>query len=176
MPTQIGYIDSDNHPRLTIKIIGTGSSIEADALIDTGFTGFLMLPMIQALPLGLVLKGVASYTLADGSKKPMLLAEGTVVVRPPSQSSGGSAPPGPLAITLQEESILGVVTLGGDEPIVGMEFLRALDKWLLVGRTVALFDHASFPPPPSPTPPTPAPRPATPKRRPIKKPKRKGKL
>jgi len=37
------------------------------ALIDTGFTGGVSIPIIQALPLGLVLRTTANFTLADGS-------------------------------------------------------------------------------------------------------------
>jgi predicted aspartyl protease len=54
MSIQIGYIDNDGHPRLTIRISGTDPNnfIEEDALIDTGFTGFLMLPQAKAFGLG----------------------------------------------------------------------------------------------------------------------------
>jgi predicted aspartyl protease len=38
-----------------------------NAIIDTGFTGGISIPILQALPLGLVLRTTANFTLADGS-------------------------------------------------------------------------------------------------------------
>src|ERR1039458_4418194 len=59
-------LDDNGHPRLTIRVSGTNPTASAvvEALIDTGFTGFLMLPIAQALPLGLALYGTGNYTLA----------------------------------------------------------------------------------------------------------------
>ncbi len=107
--------------------------LEVDALLDTGFTGFLMLPIAKALPLGLALYGTGDYKLADGSPISWFLAEGTVEIRPPS-------PPAPSSTIVQPESLTGVVVLGGDDTLIGMEFVRALKKWLLVGSVVMLVD------------------------------------
>jgi len=41
---------------------------------------------------------------------------------------------------MQPESVTGVVVLGGDDALVGMEFIRELKKWLLVGSAVLLID------------------------------------
>ena len=37
------------------------------------------------------------------------------------------------------------VELGGDGALLGMEFIRSLDKLLLVGKVVALVDHTMVP-------------------------------
>ena len=68
MSHQIGYIDSAGHPRLTIHISGTDPDnfIEEDALIDTGFTGFLMLPLTNAVALGIAPSATGDYILAGG--------------------------------------------------------------------------------------------------------------
>jgi hypothetical protein len=47
--------------------------------------------------------------------------------------------------------------LGGSGAILGMEFLRLLDKWLIVGKVVALLDYSAIPipqPPSGPSPPS----------------------
>jgi hypothetical protein len=69
MPIQAGYIDNNGHPRITLDIWGPDAAniIRVDAVIDTGFTDFLMLPSDQALSLGIVPSSTASYVLADGS-------------------------------------------------------------------------------------------------------------
>jgi len=98
-------------------------------MIDTGFTGFLMLPLAQALPLGLALCGTGDYTLADGSTVTNFLARGTVTI--PNATD--------------PESAEGVIVLAGDSPLLGMEFIRSLNKLLVVGRFVVLIDEASLP-------------------------------
>lgn len=121
--------------------------------MDTGFTGFLMLAIAQALPLGLALIGTGDYQLADGKIITSFLAKGTVLICPPSfdpVSGAGVAPTTP--VTTLPESIEGTIVLGGNGAILGMEFLRSLDKWLIVGKVVALLDNAAFPPPQSPAP------------------------
>jgi predicted aspartyl protease len=69
MSMQMGYLDRNGHPRVTIHVRGTHPTefIEIDVLLDTGFAGFLMLPITPALPLGLALYGTGDYSLADGS-------------------------------------------------------------------------------------------------------------
>ncbi len=122
-------------------------------MIDTGFAGFLMLPIAQALPLGLALYGTGDYSLADGSSISCFLAEGTIEIRPPSQVPNANID-APLSFdtppALQPESVTGVVVLGGDGALVGMEFIRGLKKWLLVGSVVLLLDEVSIPVPVAP--------------------------
>jgi predicted aspartyl protease len=133
---KVGYtLDDDvdwsfNHaesPRVRIGLNGVSphASREFDAIVDTGFTGFISMPMKDAIPLGLVLSGTTSATLADGSSSHKLTALGTAIVG--------------------EESNLGVVLLslgsGPSDVLVGMEFLRAFNKTLFVrGQQVELVD------------------------------------
>ena len=134
MSLQIGYVDSNGHPRVTIQVRGTHQTafLEIDALVDTGFTGFLMLPIAQALPLGLALYGTGDYNLADGSPISCFLAEGTIQIRPPSQFPSVTAtvtapvPAPDMPPAMQPENVTGVVVLGGDDALVGMEFIRGL--------------------------------------------------
>jgi predicted aspartyl protease len=112
---------SYNHaesPRIRIGLNGVSphASREFDAIVDTGFTGFISMPMKDAIPLGLILSGTTSTTLADGRSSHKLTALGTA--------------------TVGEESNLGVVLLslgsGPSDVLVGMEFLRAFNKTLFV--------------------------------------------
>jgi len=153
MPIQIGYLDSDGHPRLTIRVSGTHPTASAvvEAMIDTGFTGFLMLPIAEALPLGLALYGTGNYTLADGSPESNFLAQGTVAVLSPTivpvtaATSVTPPAPDPSVDAPRPESVDGIIVLGGDGALLGMEFIRSLDKLLLVGNVVMLVDNSMVP-------------------------------
>ncbi len=136
---RIGFIDSQGHPWIRIHVRGTnpGETAELDALIDTGFTGFLLLPLAQAFPLGLTLIGTMEYTLADGTFITSFTAKGTVTIAAPSQPT--IQPSFPLRAEYKDETAEGIIVLNGDEAIVGMEFLTTLKKFLMVGKdTVAL--------------------------------------
>src|SRR5712692_4887859 len=120
MSIQIGYLDNAGHPRLTIQVSGTSPNTYADceALLDTGFTGFLMLPIAQALPLGLVLLSTGDYVLANGQPVTCYLARGTVTVKPPSVATthplmAGIAPLAPsTGMTVnQPETVDGLIAL-----------------------------------------------------------------
>ena len=140
MSTQIGYIDSDGHPRLTIRISGPDPTnfIEEDALIDTGFTGFLMLPQAKVFALGIVPSSTGDHILADDSVVTNFLGSATVTIRPPSVVPVDSNPA--YQAPFEPETIDGVVVMCGKGALVGMELLRALDKFLLVGPFVVLLD------------------------------------
>ncbi len=127
MPTKIGYLDKAGHPFVKISVFGLSDQFkqEFEAMIDTGFTGFLMLPITSAFPLALTLYGTTSYTLADGTTSPKLLAVGTV--------------------ELQGDRVRGVIVLESNAssgPLLGMEFLRRFDKVLMVSKAgVVLYDE-----------------------------------
>ena len=144
MSLQLGYIDSDGHPRLTIQIAGPDPTnfIVEDALIDTGFTGFLMLPESAAFALGIAPSGFGDYVLADDSIVTNPLGIATVTIQPPSIFD--NTPPSSTSV-LTPETIEGMVVMCGNGALVGMELLRNLDKYLLVGPVVALLDVSSFP-------------------------------
>ena len=120
MPLKIGYLDKNGHPNVKIRVWGIDSRFkqEFEAMIDTGFTGFLKLPITMALPLGLTLMGTGDSTLADGSKSPMLLTLGTV--------------------ELDGQETNGVVALdSGGTPLLGMAFLRQCQHTLMAVILVA---------------------------------------
>ena len=76
----LGTFDNDQ-PKIEIEVKGiNGNPKKVVALIDSGFNGYLTLPYIEAFPLGLVLNGIQSNTLADGSASSHLVCIGQVCV------------------------------------------------------------------------------------------------
>ena len=68
-----GHIDDRNQLWVPITVAGLQGQENISALIDTGFTGELLLPLKIAVPLGLKLAGIAPYQLADGSISKQML-------------------------------------------------------------------------------------------------------
>jgi len=131
MAFKTGYLDNAGHPHITIRVSGVSAEFAQDfeAMIDTGFSGFLMLPLVQALPLALTLAGTTQYELADGSMSPKLLAYGSV-------DHQGDVTRGLIA--LEANANCG--------PLVGMEFLKQSKKLLLLGwNAVYLIDENEAP-------------------------------
>jgi predicted aspartyl protease len=64
-----GYFDKFLHPRVRLIVRGLRKSLRIDPVIDTGFDGYLCLPVKMAIQLGLELSGESIVELADGSKK-----------------------------------------------------------------------------------------------------------
>lgn len=131
MSALIGYFDKSGNPSVRISVSGmfAGGKKEFEAIIDTGFTGFLQMPLVEAFPLGLVLAGTTSVTLADGSSSPRLMAIGSVTV--------GTT----------EESTLILLDVGSDAILIGMSLLRKFKKKLVVSSTGVLLEDE--PPPPA---------------------------
>lgn len=72
-----GHIDDQNNPWLKVVVIGeTQQTIYV--IVDTGFTGELMLPKEMAIELGLKKSGVASCQYANGTEKDVLLYSATL--------------------------------------------------------------------------------------------------
>jgi predicted aspartyl protease len=119
MAPKTGYLDNAGHPHIKIRVWGLSNQFgqEFEAMIDTGFSGFLSLPLVRAFPLALTLFGTTQYELADGSMSPKLLAHGSI-------DHEGEITSGLIA--LESNANCG--------PLVGMEFLRQSKKMLLLGR------------------------------------------
>ena len=116
MGVKIGYLDKLGHPNVKVKIWGMAEQFaqEFEAMIDTGFTGFLSMPLTAAFPLALTLFGTTNYTLADGSTSPKLLGYGTVEL-------DGEKAQGSIVLEANSSGLL-----------LGMEFLKRLNKALLL--------------------------------------------
>ena len=124
-----GFFDKTGSPALKVKIRGPfGKGVEFDAILDTGFTGFISMPLMKALPLGLMLYGTMSIELADGSKATKLTAKG-------------------MAEVLGEKKV-GVVVLEptSNDVLLGMAFLRIFGRALFVTKNLTfLVDETRTP-------------------------------
>jgi len=67
MSNIIAGIDSQNNVRIEVEIQGLYKSTPYGAIIDTGFSGGLVLPLVTAVDIGLTKVGASTVTLADGS-------------------------------------------------------------------------------------------------------------
>ncbi|WP_263379702.1 pepsin/retropepsin-like aspartic protease family protein [Granulicella paludicola] len=127
--TWTGFFDKSGSPALKIQISGPfAKAVEFDAILDTGFTGFICMPLLRALPLGLMLYGTTSVELADGSTSMKLTAKGMA--------------------TVGEEKKVGVVILEptANDILIGMAFLRTFQKALFVTQNlVFLVDESRTP-------------------------------
>lgn len=89
--------------------------IEYEGIVDTGFSGFVQVNILEACRLQLPLEGVTSVRLADGSTKATLTAIGLAS----------------LSEDPDETPVRGTVHLSpSTEVLIGMEFLRAFGKGL----------------------------------------------
>ena len=64
-----GVVNAAYEPVVVLAVQGpSGQASEIEAIIDTGFTGFLTVTPALATELGLALEGTSRATLADGSE------------------------------------------------------------------------------------------------------------
>ncbi len=111
-------------PSLKFSLGGVGGEKEFTAVIDTGFSGFVSMPMIQAFPLGLPLYGTTTVILADGKSQTKLVAHGKAQLSDKSQ----------FGLVILEFSSIDV--------LIGMDFLRTFGLALLVMKAgISLFDE-----------------------------------
>ena len=116
MPPLTGSFNNSGSPVIKIAVYGLfeQSKQEFEAIVDTGFSGFLSMPIVQAFPLGLVLTGTTATILADGSKSFKLTALGKVVVGD------------------QTEVGLILLNIGSSDILIGMEFLKIFERTLMI--------------------------------------------
>jgi clan AA aspartic protease len=71
----------NDQPKIEIEVKGTSDHPKrVTALVDSGFNGYLTLPYEEAFPLGLILIGIQSNMLADGSSSSHFVCMGQVCV------------------------------------------------------------------------------------------------
>jgi len=118
MATLRGSLDSSRSPVVTIAVSApSGPSTFFDAVIDTGFTGFVQVPELRAQELGLTPRTASETQYPDGRIDTIPLAWARVT----------------LGAEVQEGFVH--IQRGSDEAIVGVEFLRIFRKTLVLSIT-----------------------------------------
>lgn len=110
-----GFFSQNGHPIFPIEVYGFSKEISQkfNAMLDTGFSGFLSLPLVYALKVGLILNSTASFVLADGSVQSTLLCLGSIKLNGYEQA--------------------GLILISkGNDVLLGMEFLRKFKKKLVL--------------------------------------------
>ena len=77
LPRIVAGVDSQRQVRVEVEIQGLYKSTPYGAIVDTGFSGGLSIPLIVAVGIGLEKTGATTITLADGSIKtvPLFLSK-----------------------------------------------------------------------------------------------------
>ena len=101
-----GFFDSAGRPRLAITLTSRRSARQLDALIDTGFTGALTVPVELAVELGPELAGRANVELADGTLRRELLFIATVTLDQSPQRVH-------VGLTSSDDALIGTGLLAG---------------------------------------------------------------
>jgi clan AA aspartic protease len=91
-------------PTTEIDVGGFRKSIRVVALVDTGFDGFVSLPVQLGVTLGLELKGAVTVELADGAQHDELVFAGTAKLLGHSRNVD-------LLLTRGEETLIGTQML-----------------------------------------------------------------
>lgn len=123
----LGEYDETGCPCINFHICGVKHDVpglEYSGIVDTGFSGFLQVPLSVALSLGLPLEGTGASVLADGKTETHLTALGKV--------------------TLAGETLVGLVSIAPDDAsiLIGMDFLRVFQKNLLIGKDIVFLPDA----------------------------------
>ena len=125
-----GSYNPSGNPTIAIEVSGPlGNLFPFTAMLDTGFSGFLLLPILDAFPIGLLLQGTMPITLADGSTQTKLTCLGSI-------HFDGAEEIGIIIIEWQNTDVL-----------VGMEFLRRFKKELRVDPINGLVELVNAPVP-----------------------------
>jgi len=96
------YFDEFGHLRAEIEVKGALRSKAVSALIDTGFDGYICLPIEIAIQLGLTLFAYEPFELADGSRRRELVFLGF------AQFGEGPEAPVEIVLTESKDTLIGI--------------------------------------------------------------------
>lgn len=66
------FFDARNHPKIKLAVSGARRTSLLEAVLDTGFDGYLSLPITIAVTLGIELTAIVPVEYADGRKRHLL--------------------------------------------------------------------------------------------------------
>jgi predicted aspartyl protease len=71
----------DDSIQVPIEVFGFSEDHrqKIEAIVDTGFSGYLTMPFVTAFPMGLILKGTQVHLLANGATSNHFVCLGTVI-------------------------------------------------------------------------------------------------
>ena len=124
-PTVIGFFDAAGNPCIDLQLRGVRqnrSGLEYQGIIDTGFSGFIQLPLSVAIALSLPIAGTTTVTLADESALTLL----TCFVKTRLSQS-------------YEVDGMAIVSTTSNEILIGMEFLTQFNQAIVVSRSKGVF-------------------------------------
>jgi len=123
MPARYGHLDR-GHPyvKIVISVDGVTRSAPIVALIDTGFSDFISLPLIQATQIGLKPHTTTRYMLANGKPtEPIPVATGFACIE-------------------GDTLVMGLISISElSSPLVGVAFLQACRKGLMIVAGTVIF-------------------------------------
>jgi predicted aspartyl protease len=120
----LGTFDSSGNALINIRVDGNSGFKNYDAIVDTGFSGFVALPIAEMIDLGLITEGVTTVMLGDGSVITNLVSSGIV--------------------TLATQAEIGTILLDetSTDVLIGMALLREFKLALiLTNSAVVLYDE-----------------------------------
>ena len=122
-PIGVGHYDEQGNACFKFNLRGVrheDPGPEFTGILDTGFTGFIHLPIQHALSLRLPLEGTQNVSLADGSSQVLLtaLARATIAQR-------------------TEEGVA-LLSFTSEDILLGMDFLRRFERTLVVSRKAGI--------------------------------------
>ena len=102
----IGQVTADQEAIIPLIVRGPhGEELDIEAIIDTGFTGFLTLSTASIASLNLVFREMSDFVLADGSMISLEVYRGTV--------AWDSSDHGILVLTAEGTPLVGMSMLHG---------------------------------------------------------------
>jgi predicted aspartyl protease len=124
----LGRFDPSGSAIIDISVSGSAGQKSYAATIDTGFSGFVALPLNEMIDLGLTIDGAANVQLGDGSIVANHLSTGSVTLGTVTETG---------TIVLDENSA---------EILIGMAFLREFKMAQIVTSTVVVLydEHETF--------------------------------
>ncbi len=114
-----GRFDSRHSPRLNFSLVSLrdGRENTFDGIIDTGFTGFIQIPIVPAVTLGIVRDPitVGTVSLANGTTQQVWLKQ--------------------IPVTVEGETVSGLCHIPQTQNcpvLIGIDFLRRFERILVV--------------------------------------------